>query len=289
MNRLLGTSTLALSLALASLAAGCGGSTAVEGPTATAEGVATKAPLNVVVHGHIKLAAEALADIPLRPSQRPQIETLATNADTLHVAVRTARHDLMLALATQVAAGQIDKTALQPKVDAIGTAALAAQTGERAALTQLHGILDASQRSLFVDALQTRMQAAHGSHMHNGGGWKDRYADLNLTEAQQSQIETILHATFSGHHGDWKGGLDRGQKTLDAFRGDSFVIDQVAPAVDIQAKTAQMTSRFIDIAQQVLPILTADQRTLAAQKIQARVAASAATPEVEEKAADPLF
>jgi Spy/CpxP family protein refolding chaperone len=289
MNRLLGITTLSLSLALASLAAGCGGSTAVEGPTATAEGAATKAPLNAVVHGHVKLAAEALADVPLRAGQRTQIETLATNADTLHVAVRTARHDLMLALATQVAAGQIDKTALSPKVDAIGTAALAAQTGERAALTQLHGILDASQRSLFVDALETRMQAAHGSHMHMGGGWKSRFADLNLTEAQQSQIETIMKASFSGHHGDWKAGLDRGQKTLDAFRGDTFAIDQVAPAMDVQAKTAQMTSHFIDIAQQVLPILTADQRTIAAQKIQARAAASIANPEVEEKAEGPLF
>ena len=92
MNRLLGITTLSLSLAFASVAAGCGGSTAVPGPAATADVAATKAPLNAVVHGHIKLAAAALADVPLRADQRAQIETLATNADTLHVAVRTARH-----------------------------------------------------------------------------------------------------------------------------------------------------------------------------------------------------
>jgi hypothetical protein len=188
-----------------------------------------------------------------------------------------------------VASGQIDKTALQPKIDAIGTAAVAAQTGDRAALTQLHGILDASQRSLFVDALQSKIQGQWHSHMHAGGGWKDRWADLNLTEAQQTQIESIVHSSFTGHRGEWKGGLDRGQKTLDAFRGDTFAIDQVAPAMDVQAKTAEMTSRFIGIAQQVLPILTADQRTLAAQKLQARAAATVATPEVEEKAGEPLF
>ena len=153
MNRLLRIGSVSVSLALTALAAGCGGSVAAEAPTAPADVVATKAPVAVTAHGHVKLAGEALSEVPLRADQRAQIEHLAVDADARQAAVRAARQDLKLALADQVAAGQIDRTALQPKIDAIGTAALGAQTADRAALTQLHSILDASQRSLFVDAL----------------------------------------------------------------------------------------------------------------------------------------
>ena len=287
MNRLLRIGSVSVSLALTAMAAGCGGSVAVETPSATADVVATKAPVAVTAHGHIKLAGEALGEVPLRADQRALIEKLAVDADARQAAVRAARQDLKLALADQVAAGQIDRTALQPKIDAVGTAALSAQTADRAALTQLHSILDTSQRSLFVNALESRV---HG-HFHNHGGmggmgWKDRWAELNLTDDQATQIQAIVHDSFSAHHGEWKGALDHGKNMLEAFRGDTFAIDQVAPAMDVRAKTAEMTGRFVDIAQRVLPILTADQRATAAQKLHARAAAA---PDGEEKAGDPLF
>jgi Spy/CpxP family protein refolding chaperone len=287
MNRLLKIGSVSISIALSALAAGCGGSVAAEAPTTTADGVATKAPVAVAAHGHVKIAGEALGEVPLRVDQRAQIEKLAADADGRQVAIRTARHALIGALADQVAAGQIDRAALQPRIDAIGAAALGAQTADRAALTQLHTILDASQRSLFVDALENRVHGHFHGHGHMGKmDWKDRWAELNLTDAQVSQIQEILHDSFSAHHGEWKGGLDRGKNMLEAFRADAFAIDQVAPAMDVQAKTAEMTGRFIDIAQRVLPILTPEQRTLAAQKLHAR---AAATPEGEESGGDPLF
>ncbi len=286
MKRVFALGTVSVSLALSMLGAGCGGSVAAEAPTATAEGVAVRAPLAVATHGHVKVVAEAIADVPLRSDQRAQIEKLATEADGRQVAVRAARHDLMLALADQVAGGQIDRTSLQPKIDAIGAAALGAQAGDRAALTQLHSILDSSQRSLFVDALESKFQDHGFAHMHMGGGaWKDRWAELNLTDAQVDQIQGVLHDTFAAHHGDWKAGMDHGHKTLEAFRGDSFAIDQIAPAMDVQAKTTEMSGRFIDIAQRVLPILTPEQRAVAAQKIHSHATAA----DGEEKAGDPLF
>jgi Spy/CpxP family protein refolding chaperone len=287
MNRLLRIGSVSVSLALTALGAGCGGSVATETPTATADVVATKAPVAVTAHGHVKIAGEALGEVPLRADQRAQIEKLAAAAETQQAAVHAARHDLMLALADQVAAGQIDRTALQAKIDAVATAALAVQTSDRAALTQLHSILDPSQRSLFVDALESKIHGHWHGHGGMGGmGWKDRWAELNLTEAQTTQIQSILHESFAAHKGEWKGGLERGKNTLDAFKGDTFAIDQVAPAMDVRAKTTEMTGRFVDIAQKVLPILTADQRATAAQKLHARAAAA---PEGEEKAGDPLF
>jgi Spy/CpxP family protein refolding chaperone len=288
MNRLLKIGSVSVSLVLTLLAAGCGGSVATEAPmAASVDALTTKAPVAVASHGHVKLAGEALGDVALRADQRVQIEKLAATADAQQSAVHAARHELVLALADQVAAGQIDRTALGPKIDAVATAALAVQTADRAALTQLHSILDAGQRTAFVDALESKLGGHWHSHMHMGGmSWKDRWAELNLTDEQTSQIEAVLHDAFASHHGEWKGGLERGKSTLEAFKGEAFAIDQVAPPVDVRAKTTEMTGRFVDIAQRVLPILTPEQRSLAAQKIHTRASAA---PEGEEKAGDPLF
>jgi Spy/CpxP family protein refolding chaperone len=292
MNRWLKTgavSSLALSIAALNILA-CSGSVAGETPVATAEGVATKAPLTTAAHGHVKLAAEALGEVPLRADQRVQVEKLAVAADASQAAVRAARRDLMAALADQIAAGQVEKTALSAKIDAIGAAATGSQAAERAGLEQLHAILDANQRSLFADAFRDKIQARFQEGHHAGfGGMKARWAELNLTDDQQAQIKAIMHDEFSsqGHHGggEWKGGMERGEKTLAAFKGEAFVLDQVAPAMDMRAKSSEMAGRFVDIAARVLPILTAEQRATAAQKLHARAAAS----ETEEGASDPLL
>jgi Spy/CpxP family protein refolding chaperone len=293
MNRWLRSGAVSVSLALGVVAlGGCSGTVATEAPAAAADSVATKAPITTASHGHVKLAAEALSEVPLRADQRAQIEKLAATADAGQAAVRTARRDLMAAIADQIAAGQIDKNTLQPKIDAIGVAALGTQTTERAGLEQLHAILDASQRSLFVDTLRDKIQARWQEHAGHAGhgheGMKARWAELNLTDAQEAQIKAILKDEFSATRGQWKDGFDRGQKTLEAFKGDAFVMAEVAPAVDMRAKSTEMAGRFVDIATKVLPILTPEQRALAAQKLHAR-ATAAVTPEVEEGAADPLL
>jgi Spy/CpxP family protein refolding chaperone len=289
MNRWLKTSTLLASLALGAVSLGCSGSAVAENPAVNADGVAIKAPVTTATRGRVKVVADALGDVPLRSAQRTQIETLTASAEAQHVAVRAARQGLMLALADQISAGQVDRNALQPKIDATVAAAFTAQAAERAGLEQLHAILDVSQRSLFVDALQARMQARRqlgepgkAAGWHAAGAWKARWADLNLTPDQEAQIKSIMESEFAAHHGQFKGGFERGQKIFEAFRGDAFAIDQVAPPLDVRARTAEMTGRFVDIAAQVLPLLTSEQRTIAAQKLHERAAVAA--PDTEESA-----
>jgi hypothetical protein len=73
---------------------------------------------------------------------------------------------------------------------------------------------------------------------------------------------------------------------FEAFKGEAFVLDQVAPPVDVKAMTADRTGRFVEIAREVLPLLTPEQRAIAAEKLRERAAAVA--PE-EETPADPLL
>jgi Spy/CpxP family protein refolding chaperone len=307
MNRWLLTGAVPVSLALSLCVLGggvlgCSSAAVTEGQGTTAgtaaqgalaaDGVAAKAPVVANVHGRARLAAEALGEVPLRADQRAQIQKLAATAEAAETAVRAARRDLTLAIADEIGGGQIDRAALQPKIDAIAAAALSSHTIEETGLQQLHGILDAGQRSLFVDAIQAKIEAHRqggGEHMRGMAGMKNRWADLNLSDEQEAKVEAIMQEQFASHpKGDWKAGFERGQKTLEAFKGDVFT--PPAPTVDVRAKTSEMTGRFVDIAARILPILTPEQRATAVQKLQARAAKlGASAPDTEENPAEPLL
>jgi Spy/CpxP family protein refolding chaperone len=230
-------------------------------------------------HGQIKFLGAALGDVPLTDAQRGQIEKLASDADARHDSGRTARHDLMLALASQVEAGAIDRPTLQPKVDAIATVARTAQPLDRAAFEQLHGILGPDQRVAFADAVEARTAHTFGHFFADHGGMQEWADALKLTDAQRDQIKGILRQDFDGgkgrgghEHGAWDGGR-RGAKILEAFKQDRFVFDEVAPVRDAGQQVETMTDRFLTIAAQVLPVLTPEQRTVAAARLRERASA----------------
>src|ERR1700722_2040861 len=121
-------------------ALGCAATVSSE-PAPAAQGATTVAPVATTAHGAVKLFGDALGDVPLTASQRVAVEQLATDADARHAQARAARADLMTTVAAQVEAGQIDRTALQPKLDALTAAMQASQPADRAAFEQLHAIL----------------------------------------------------------------------------------------------------------------------------------------------------
>jgi Spy/CpxP family protein refolding chaperone len=244
----------------------------------------TRAPVAQSAHGQIKFLGEALGDVPLTDAQRAQIEKLAADADGRREPLRTASHDFVLLLAAQVEAGSIDRAALQPKIDTIVATARASQPADRAAFEQLHAILSPDQRVAFADAVEAHTSRSMG-HFREGALMKmSDWADaLKLTDAQRDQIKTILreqHAEAGRDHqdprrhdhderGPWEGGR-RGARILDAFKQDRFVFDDVAPPRDPGQQSARMTDRFLTVAVQVLPILTPEQRSLAAQRLRDR-------------------
>jgi len=263
---------LPIALALAAPAFGCGGTTAE--PPATGASATTRAPVAQNAHGMVKLAGQALADVPLTASQRTEIEQLAADAETRHAESLAARKDLTLAIATQVEAGRIDRGALQPKIDALVVAMQRSQPADRTAFEQLHAVLGPDQRTAFVDALEARFveTLGHRGHGHPLKAWAD---DLQLSDDQRTQIKSIFTQRFqaakrSGGDAPWAEMSGQRAKVLDAFRQDRFVLNEVAPAADVQAKANKMTDHMIGIAEQVIPILTPQQRTIAAQKLRTR-------------------
>jgi hypothetical protein len=84
-------------------------------------------------------------------------------------------------------------------------------------------------------------------------------------------FKEILHNAFEAVHALMPGrgfhGDHHGKAILEAFKGETFSFDAVAPMEDHGAKAALMAGHMIDVVEKVLPLLTADQRSIAAQKL----------------------
>lgn len=270
--------------------AACSGATSTSDPPATASNTTT-GPLSVSVHGPAKRVADALAQVPLRADQRTAIEQLAKDTETRMEPARKARGDLMLAIADQVQKGAIDRTALQPKIDAVAAAHQTAQPGNRAAFEKLHDLLTPEQRLAFVNA----MQAEHHEHQGQGQGqgqgmmrgrMQKWAADLGLSQDQQDQIKTKMQARWQAHFAGTVTGADptnaaqdghmmaEGHKMheqykamLEAFKTDNFKMDQVAPAQDHREMANGFAGHMLGMLETALPVLTPEQRTIAANKV----------------------
>lgn len=295
-------SVVALAAVLAALPA-CGSATGE--PAASASSAMTRAPLAAAVQakGPEKVFAESFAEVPLSADQRTQLEQLFADAQARHEPIRKARADATEALAAQVESGTVDRAALTPKFDAVAAAWATAQAGDRAAFEKAHALLAADQRAAFVTAFQAQLAAKHEGHegRHMGmGGMKKWADDLQLTDDQRAKIKDAMRAEFASehqgavaglavagqqgspevmreamkeHHGDMKARMDR---ILEAFKSDHFVMDEVAPKEDPTSRGHEMGGRMLKMAEVAVPILTPDQRTLAAKLLREHATTEAA-------------
>lgn len=291
---------LGLSAVVATTAVACGGS--VENPQTSAN-AATKAPVGTNTHGLVKVVGDALGDVPLRPDQRTELEKLAQAAETRHAPMAAGRKELVTTLADQIEKGSIDRAALQPKIDRVAADIEQTRGEDRAAVARLHAILDTSQRGAFVDAIEKNFKAKHGDHPGIAAMMKLKALadDLKLTDDQRSQIKDALKDLHKEHgrdgrdgrearDGEGRGGGGGGEKHekhgrrggfggkhgghegghgFASFRDDDWDIDKAVPAQDVKARAAEGTTRFVGVAEKILPILTPEQRKIAADKIRA--------------------
>lgn len=277
--KLVRTFAFSVSVAAASmLAVACGGS--VEEPHTTAS-AATKAPIATHERGVVKLVGDALGEVPLRAEQRSEIDKLVADAEARHAPLAAGRKELLTAFADQIEKGTIDKAALQPRIDKLTADFQAIQGSDRAAIVKLHDLLDANQRNAFVDAFEAQMKAKRGEFAAGGfGKLKELSDELKLTDAQKTQLRDAMHAAHDqdgGGHG-WKRagegggrgwGRHGGRRPLEAFREDKLDLDKALPAADAKAHAGFFAERAASFAEKALPILTPEQRKIAADKLRA--------------------
>lgn len=287
-------SSIVATTALAAVA--CGGS--VEQPQSSAS-AASKAPVGANAHGAVKVIGQALGEVPLRPDQRTELEKLATDAEARHQPMLEGRKDLALAFADQVEKGAIDRAALQAKIDKVVADLEKSRADDRAALVRLHDILDKNQRGDFVDALEDRIKGKrHGDLAGEGEGvegqrpafrfghMRQLAEDLKLTDEQKDKIKDVMKDAWRenmrdakhdrgakhGGPGEWRRHHKEGKHALEAFHEDKLDLDKVAPPQDLKAMAQDGVERFAKVADKILPLLTPEQRKIAAEKLRTMAA-----------------
>jgi hypothetical protein len=225
---------------------------------ATAEGM----------HGGAKLIETALDEAHLRADQKAAVEAMKAQAKERHAAVKAAKGELATAVAEQIEKGEIDRCALAPTIDALASAVAQAHPGDRADFERLHSILDPEQRTAFVDALHRQWEAVKA--MHQPAALAAKLTEkLNLSSEQSESLEKILGGLQAIHEAEpwYAAHRQHWAKVLDAFKGEQFTLDQVAPMGDVAAHTKKRVEARLWAAEAILPVLNAEQRKALADKL----------------------
>lgn len=128
----------------------------------------------------------------------------------------------------------------------------------------------------------------HGPH--GGPPFLQIAEELKLTDAQRDQIRTAMMEIRKGdandqtppadppHHGfqDMKEFRDRAKAALDSFRTDTFTPDALPFAGKPMGPFAHGVEGMVAPLEKIVPILTPEQRTIAATKLRERAAAAPA-------------
>jgi Spy/CpxP family protein refolding chaperone len=172
---------------------------------------------------------EIFAALDLRPEQEKAVREIVSEAEDRHAAVREARRDLMTKLADPIEEGKIDECALEKAIEELAAAKTRAKKGDLGAMEKLHAILDPEQRSKLVDEVKQRLEKMERAHDPDALIEKmDR--KLDLTYEQESALRHYFSALRTLEEADPEHKEKRDfWKVLEAFRGDDFSIDEVAP------------------------------------------------------------
>jgi Spy/CpxP family protein refolding chaperone len=229
-------------------------------PTAAPEEQKAKSEANDIV----QMIDEAMAHVTLRPDQTSTFKQLASDVDAHVAGVDEAKRAALLALADQIEANKVDAASLEPQTKKFVDAAAAASPYVRKALEKVHDNLDAQQRKEFVEGFRDALKKRKA--MLDPKAHLERLSkDLNLSDDQKDKIQAILAENTVANDV----ARDRLELVLAAFPGDTFKMDELLPA-EGGLHAERMAKRAIDIAAKVTPILTPEQRKLAADKIRKR-------------------
>jgi Spy/CpxP family protein refolding chaperone len=221
--------------------------------------------------GPARLIADALSKVCLSDQQRVAVEQLGKEVRAKEDVVGEARHAFVKALAEQVRSGHVDAGPLKPEIDALVKTREEASPVLRKALEDLHGILDAGQRTAFVDAIEGDMKQLHDA----AAGWFDSFAsDLGLTDGQKERIKNDLTQAKA----DAETERDKVKAEFDAFEGDSFSIEKIFPESEVGQKTRVHAEKMVNLAGEVADILTPEQRSKLADRIEGKAAPTGGAP-----------
>jgi hypothetical protein len=221
-------------------------------------------------HHAAGLLEESLSLLSLRPDQRTKIAAIEASIGPSRQATKDARRALLDALAGEVDAGAVEPRSLGRVMAGAVQAEASERATERAALEQLHGVLDREERAEMARVMESRL-AAWQPRETRAGELRRLASELKLSRAQRARVAAVLQADPIPHDVAPRAAKAAEHRIAEAFKSDDFVMEHVSPD-DTRAITRARLGRLVALAQKVARVLGAEQRRLLAAKIRARAA-----------------
>ena len=208
-------------------------------------------------------------------AKRPEIEKLQSDLQARMASTRAAEKDLLLTLASGVAAGAIDRAAVDASLAKLTAASEAAHGASLDTLNKLHAILSPAERAALVDKVEAHWEVWRQVNHDEAPGGKQRGGrlaelteELSLTPDQVDKIAASYPKALAGRPGrlDPKKGNNYVSSFATAFAADSFDAKSLTSRVNPQlaGHGATRMALFYEIA---APVLTPEQRTKLAEDL----------------------
>jgi Spy/CpxP family protein refolding chaperone len=208
-------------------------------------------------------------------AKRSEIEKLQSDLHAHMAAAREAEKDLLLTLASGVAAGTVDKGTVDASTAKLTTASEAAHDASLDTLNKLHAILSPAERAALVDKVQAHWEVwRQVNHeevpdgKQHGGRLAELTQELSLTPDQVGKISASYPKSLARLTGglDPKKGNDYVGAFSTAFAADSF--DAKSLTSNGNPHLARHGARRMALFYEaVAPVLTPEQRTKLAEDL----------------------
>ncbi|CAN5532988.1 hypothetical protein BH09MYX1_BH09MYX1_38610 [soil metagenome] len=215
----------------------------------------------------VSFVGDATSELRLTDAQRTKVDAILSALTDKHGPSLLARKTLSVDLARCVEANQLDEALLSIDAKNLGDTRAAVSADDARALSELHALMDPTQRKAFAAGLIARAE-----HL-KVDDTKTRFAtwsyDLQFDAKQRATIEAKLSddptgdASARAEESTWDKRL---RATAAAFTEPTFVGDAFDDK-DVVDTTKARTARLVSFLKVVLPELTKEQRVRAASVI----------------------
>ncbi len=208
-------------------------------------------------------------------AKSPEIDKLQNDLQAQMASTRAAEKDLFLTLATGVAAGTVDKGAVDASIAKLTAASEAAHGASLDTLNKLHAILSPTERADLADKVQAHWEVWRQANHEDAPGGRQRGGriaqlteELSLTPEQVNQISASFPKALARRRSrlDPKKGRNYVSSFATAFAADSFDAKALMSRVNphLAGHGATRMALFYETA---TPVLTPEQRTKLAEDL----------------------
>lgn len=221
--------------------------------------------------------AMSLDSVGATPDQEAKVHQIQSDLFAKLQPARDAEKAVILALADQVQAGQVDREKLKPLVEQLGVAAGGVHDAVADTLNDLHATLNESQRVALVDKVEANLEVWHHVNSADEPAEKDEHGghlghlakEYGLSHDQVEQIRTTFLSSITQAPKYDQAEAEAHMKAFgQAFEGDHFNAKELTTGAAVNGHMATWgVHRMIHFYAAVAPVLTPEQRAKVADAL----------------------